>query len=93
MANLPGKNQIVINRVTKQRRGLRAVGDLLAVGFRRERRNIPIGKKICPEVGLSSEAIIFSKVLFPQPEGPVISLNSPARSWRFILLRMTISST
>jgi hypothetical protein len=78
IADLPRKNQVIVNRITEQRRRLRAVRDLLAIGFRRQRRDIRIVEEQAPEVGLSSEAIIFSKVLFPQPEGPVISLNSPA---------------
>jgi hypothetical protein len=80
IADLPRKNQVVINRITEQRRRLRAVRDLLAIGFRRQRRDIRIVEEQAPGGGLSSEAIIFSKVLFPQPEGPVINLNSPARS-------------
>lgn len=76
IADLPRKNQVIVNRIPEQRRRLRTVRDLLAIPFRRQRRDIGIVENRRPEVGLSSEAIIFSKVLFPQPEGPVINLNS-----------------
>ena len=40
---------------------------------------------------LINEATIFSSVLLPQPEGPVINLNSPARSEKLMLLRIFVS--
>src|SRR6185437_15112831 len=36
--------------------------------------------KICPEVTVSSPAIIASKVDLPQPEGPTRAMNSPSRA-------------
>jgi hypothetical protein len=91
MADLPGKNQVVINRIAKQRRGLRAVGDLLAIGFRRQRRDIRSSKK-SPGGGAEQRGDNFQQGAFPQPEGPVISLNSPARA-EIDIIRMTVSST
>ena len=39
-----------------------------------------------PEVGLSKRPIILSKVVFPQPEGPIIMINSPRLTSREKLL-------
>ena len=30
-----------------------------------------------PKVGLSRRPMIFRRVVFPQPEGPIIMINSP----------------
>ena len=37
-------------------------------------------RKICPEVGSSSPAIMRSVVVLPQPEGPSRQKNSPSRT-------------
>ena len=35
-------------------------------------------RKYFPEVGLSRHAIIFKRVVFPEPEGPTIEMKSPS---------------
>lgn len=34
-------------------------------------------RKYSPEVGLSSRPMTFRREVFPQPEGPIIMINSP----------------
>ncbi|MNI97210.1 hypothetical protein D3C73_1558140 [compost metagenome] len=48
-------------------------------------------KVISPEEGAISPLTMFSRVDFPQPEGPKIVINSPSDSSRFILLRVLTS--
>src|SRR4051812_37379896 len=40
---------------------------------------------------MSSKPMMLSKVLLPQPEGPMIERNSPLAIWRFILLSARVS--
>ena len=37
-----------------------------------------------PRVGLSIPAIIFTSVVFPAPDLPIMATNSPGNTWRFI---------
>jgi ABC-type iron transport system FetAB permease component len=66
----------------------RAIIQLIIVGY--VLTSSPSNSNV-PLVGLINEATIFSSVLLPQPEGPVINLNSPARSEKLMLLRIFAS--
>src|SRR5699024_7204923 len=50
-------------------------------------------KKISPVVAVSKVAIIFNKVLFPPPEGPVIVINSFSLTSIFIFFNISLVST
>jgi len=41
--------------------------------------------KTSPLVGTSKQPIIFSRVDFPEPEGPIIEMKSPAEMLKFTL--------
>ena len=44
-----------------------------------------------PEVGKSSRPMIFNKVDFPHPEGPIMLRNSPCCTSRFTFSNATVS--
>ena len=60
-----------------------------AVGVRGDR--LAVERTRVPAVGTSSSPITFSSVLLPQPDGPMIETNSPARTSRLMSRSATVS--
>ena len=49
------------------------------------------GIRVVPLEGKSSNPVMFSRVDFPQPDGPIIDRNSPFSTSRFTFSRATVS--